>query len=224
MLEHSSPALEIQNVSKSYGQNAVLKSLDLHINWGERVALMGPSGSGKSTLLNCCSGIDTVDSGEIRVAGNLLNEMSQKELESIRRCNIGYVFQQFNLLPTLTAFENIELPAQLIGMPKEERMERVKLLLKQVGLEHRSTHTPGTLSGGEKQRVAVARALVHQPSLILADEPTGSLDSHAGEQVLDLLESLSRENNTALLLVTHDHASTRICHRVLKMKDGTIIS
>ena len=224
MPEHPTPALEIQKVSKSYGQNPVLNSLDLVINSGERVALMGPSGSGKSTLLNCCSGIDTVDSGEIRVAGNPLNGMNQKELESIRKSHIGYVFQQFNLLPTLTAFENIELPAQLIGMSKDERMDRVHLLLEQVGLEHRSSHVPGKLSGGERQRVAVARALVHKPKLILADEPTGSLDTHAGEQVLDLLESLSKENNTALLLVTHDHASTRICHRVLSMKDGAIHS
>lgn len=217
-------ALDIRGISKSYGQDTVLKSLDLMIHSGERVALMGPSGSGKSTLLNCCSGIDTVDTGDIYIAGQCLTKLSQKELESVRRSYVGYVFQQFNLLPTLNAFENIELPAQLIGLPKDERVERVNQLLKRVGLEHKSAQLPGTMSGGERQRVAVARALVHKPGLILADEPTGSLDSNAGEQVLDLLEDLSNESKTALLLVTHDQASTRICHRVLSMKDGALVS
>lgn len=220
----STPALELKDVSKSYGDYRVLKSLSIQIASGERVALMGPSGSGKSTLLNCCSGIDFVDSGEVRVVGKVLNSMSQKELESVRKTQVGYVFQQFNLLPTLTAFENIELPAQLIGLPKDERLERVNQLLMQVGLEQKSNQLPGTMSGGEKQRIAVARALVHKPGLILADEPTGSLDSKSGEQVLQLLEDLSQENQTALLLVTHDQASTRICHRVLSMKDGAIAS
>lgn len=220
----STAALEIRKVSKSYGSLSVLNCLDLEIQAGERVALMGPSGSGKSTLLNCCGGIDQVDSGEIYLGGKNLGGLGEKELEAVRKTFVGYVFQHFNLLPTLTAFENIELPAQLVGMPKEERMNRINDLLKAVGMEQRATYLPGNLSGGERQRVAVARALVHKPKLILADEPTGSLDSHVGEQVLDLLESLSEENNTAILLVTHDHASTRICNRFLSMKDGTLVA
>ena len=184
---------------------------------------MGPSGSGKSTLLNCICGIEPMDQGEIKLGGVSLNDISAKDLEQIRRQSIGYVFQSFHLLPTLSAFENIEFPAQLLDIPKKERLDRVEQLLDAIGLAQRAHHKPDALSGGECQRVAIARALIHRPNLILADEPTGSLDTDSGGQVLTLLEDLSNEFKVALLLVTHDQASTRICNRVISMKDGSLV-
>ena len=163
-----------------------------------------------------------MDQGEIKLGGVSLNDMSPRNLEQIRRQSIGYVFQSFHLLPTLSAMENIEFPAQLVDMPKRERRKRVDKLLDAIGLSHRAHHKPDALSGGECQRVAIARALIHRPNLILADEPTGSLDSDIGGQVLDLLEELSKEFQVALLVVTHDQTSTRICNRVISMKDGML--
>ena len=217
-------ALAVTGAKKKFGKVDVLKGLDLTIHNGERVALMGPSGSGKSTLLNCICGIEPLDSGNIQVGGKELSDLKRTELEKIRREHIGYVFQSFHLLPTLNAFENVEFPAQLVGMPRDQRIQRVTDLFNDVGLSHRKDHLPDELSGGERQRVAIARALVHRPRLILADEPTGSLDTESGGQVLELLKSLSIEIGVALLLVTHDHESTRICDRVIRMKDGFLIS
>ena len=217
-------ALAVTGAKKSFGKVDVLKGLDLTIQSGERLALMGPSGSGKSTLLNCICGIEPLDSGNIQVGGKELSDLKRAELEKIRRENIGYVFQSFHLLPTLNAFENVEFPAQLVGMPRDQRIQRVTDLFNDVGLSHRKDHLPDELSGGERQRVAIARALVHRPRLVLADEPTGSLDTESGGQVLELLKSLSIEIGVALLLVTHDHESTRICDRVIRMKDGFLIS
>jgi ABC-type lipoprotein export system ATPase subunit len=217
-------ALAVTDAKKKFGKVDVLKGLDLTIHNGERVALMGPSGSGKSTLLNCICGIEPLDSGNIQVGGKELSDLKRTELEKIRREHIGYVFQSFHLLPTLNAFENVEFPAQLVGMPRDQRIQRVTDLFNDVGLSHRKDHLPDELSGGERQRVAIARALVHRPRLILADEPTGSLDTESGGQVLELLKSLSIEIGVALLLVTHDHESTRICERVIRMKDGFLIS
>ena len=216
-------ALEINSAHKSFGQVDVLKGVNLKLDTGERVALMGPSGSGKSTLLNCICGIEPMDQGEIKLGGVSLNDISPKDLEQIRRQSIGYVFQSFHLLPTLSAFENIEFPAQLLDIPKKERLDRVEQLLDAIGLSQRAHHKPDALSGGECQRVAIARALIHRPNLILADEPTGSLDTDSGGQVLTLLEDLSNEFKVALLLVTHDQASTRICNRVISMKDGSLV-
>ena len=216
-------ALEINSAHKSFGQVDVLKGVDLQLDTGERVALMGPSGSGKSTLLNCICGIELMDQGEIKLGGLSLNDISPKDLEQIRRQSIGYVFQSFHLLPTLSAFENIEFPAQLLDMPKRERLERVEKLLDAIGLSKRAHHKPDELSGGECQRVAIARALIHRPNLILADEPTGSLDTESGGHVLSLLEDLSKKFQVAILLVTHDQASTRICNRVISMKDGMLV-
>ena len=217
-------ALKLTAITKSFGEVSVLRGVDLELRSGERVALMGPSGSGKSTLLNCICGIEQVDSGEVRMAGRALGSLNAGELDGLRRESIGYVFQSFHLLPTLSAFENVEFPAQLVGMDKEERIDRVERLLESVGLADRATHLPDALSGGERQRVALARALVHRPALVLADEPTGSLDTENGDQVLKLLKSLSIEHGVALLLVTHDHASTRICDRVISMRDGSLVS
>ena len=217
-------SLKLSSVTKSFGDVSVLRGVDLELKSGERVALMGPSGSGKSTLLNCICGIEKVDSGEVRISGRLLGDLNGYELEQLRRESIGYVFQSFHLLPTLTAFENVEFPAQLIGMEKEERLEKVQRLIDSVGLAERSNHLPDALSGGERQRVAIARALIHRPALLLADEPTGSLDTENGDQVLNLLKTLSIEHGVALLLVTHDQASTAICDRVISMRDGTLVS
>jgi len=217
------PALCVTDLRKSYGAVEVLHGLDLLVGQGERVALMGPSGSGKSTFLNCICGIEPADGGEIRVGGALLAGMEEAELESMRRHAIGYVFQSFHLLPTLSAQENVEFAGQLIGMAARERRERARTLLDQIGMSHRAAHRPEALSGGERQRVALARAVMNAPSLILADEPTGSLDSVMGGQVLELLQSLSEEMGLALLLVTHDAGCARICHRRVHLMDGRIV-
>lgn len=216
--------LEISEVTKAFGAVEVLHGINLQVGAGERVALTGPSGSGKSTLLNCLCGIEPIDGGHITVAGQRLRREQHAELDRLRREQIGYVFQSFHLLPTLTAIENIELPGQLIGMEKKARAERAYDLLESVGLEHRAHHRPDSLSGGERQRVALARAIMHRPRLILADEPTGSLDTVNGGRVLDLLESLSKAHEIALLLVTHDLESTRICQRTVMMRDGRIVA
>tara|TARA_B100000212_G_C27303169_1_gene502401 strand:- start:7 stop:690 length:684 start_codon:yes stop_codon:yes gene_type:complete len=220
---NSKYALEVSSAEKSFGSVRVLKGVNLSIKVGERIALMGPSGSGKSTLLNCISGIEELDSGKIHLNGNSVSDLDNNGLEKLRRESIGYVFQSFHLLPTLTAFENIELPAQLINMPKDERKEKVDDMLESVGLSHRSDHKPDALSGGERQRVAIARALIHNPSLVLADEPTGSLDTKSGEGILTLLEKLSVDLGVTLLMVTHDRTSARICNRVISIQDGSLI-
>ena len=215
--------LSITSARKSFGSLKVLKGVDLSIKPGERVALMGPSGSGKSTLLNCISGIEELDEGEISLGGISIRALNRTGIEKMRRESIGYVFQSFHLLPTLTAFENIELPLQLIDMPTGERMDKVENILRSVGLSSRSNHKPDALSGGERQRVAIARALIHNPGLVLADEPTGSLDSKSGDSVLDLLMELSKQHGVAILMVTHDNKSTRICDRVISIQDGKLV-
>ena len=215
--------LSITSARKSFGSLEVLKGVDLSIKPGERVALMGPSGSGKSTLLNCISGIEELDEGEISLGGISISALNRTGIEKMRRESIGYVFQSFHLLPTLTAFENIELPLQLIDMPTGERMDKVENILRSVGLSSRSNHKPDALSGGERQRVAIARALIHNPGLVLADEPTGSLDSKSGDSVLDLLMELSKQHGVAILMVTHDNKSTRICDRVISIQDGKLV-
>ena len=215
--------LEITNLSKSFGNLMVLNSINLDIRTGERVALMGRSGSGKSTLLNCISGIESFDSGEVFFCGKSINYMNLSELEELRRESLGYVFQSFHLLPTLTALENVEFSAQLIDTPRVTRRKRARELLRFVGMEHRETHRPDALSGGERQRVALARAVINHPRLILADEPTGNLDSFSGELVLNLIERISNEEGIAILLVTHDQNTSRICDRIVEMKDGHIL-
>ena len=215
--------LEITNLSKSFGNLMVLNSINLDMRTGERVALMGRSGSGKSTLLNCISGIESFDSGEVFFCGKSINYMNLSELEELRRESLGYVFQSFHLLPTLTAIENVEFSAQLIDTPRAIRRKRARELLRFVGMEHRETHRPDALSGGERQRVALARAVINHPRLILADEPTGNLDSFSGELVLNLIERISNEEGIAILLVTHDQNTSQICDRVVEMKDGQIL-
>ena len=214
--------LSVNGLEKAYGSTKVLRGVDLDVFSGERVALMGRSGSGKSTLLNCICGIEPFDDGELSVAGKSLSELSHVEMEQLRREDIGYVFQTFHLLPTLTALENVEFPGQLVGMPAVERRDRANALLDRVGMNHRKNHRPSTLSGGERQRVALARSVMNRPRLILADEPTGNLDSASGEQVLNLIEQISEESDVSVLLVTHDLETTRICDRIVYMQDGRI--
>ncbi|MEM6916450.1 MAG: ABC transporter ATP-binding protein [Verrucomicrobiota bacterium] len=216
-------ALQVSKVTKSYGKDPVLKGVSFALEAGERAALMGPSGSGKSTLLNCIGGIDRPDEGEIVIQGQSLNGLDEVELCQIRRNDVSTVFQFFHLLPTLTAAENIEFPLQLSGMEESVRREMLSELIEEVGLTHRSHAMPHELSGGEMQRVAIARALAIRPQLILADEPTGNLDSATGEVILDLLESVSERHGIAMLLVTHSVGVTRICSRTLEMRDGELV-
>ncbi len=217
-----SPALSVRGVVKSYGRRRVLDEVAFEIAAGERVALMGPSGSGKSTLLNLIAGIDRCDSGDIHIAGRNLGSMSGDALCLLRRKSVTTVFQFFHLLPTLTVRENIEFPLQLLGLGNSQRRERVEQLVTEVQLNTRADAFPDQLSGGEMQRVAIARALAPQPDLILADEPTGNLDSSTGATILDLLETLSEGRGTALLLVTHHQEATRICNRTLDLLDGRL--
>ena len=215
--------LRAERVTKNYFARCVLNAVSFTLAAGERVALVGPSGCGKTTLLNCLGGVDRADSGSIRLNDAALEKLSSDELAALRRQRIGTIFQFFHLLPTLTAFENVELPMQLLNVPVRERRERGLELLARVKLTRRADAFPGQLSGGERQRVAIARALAHRPALLLADEPTGNLDSANGENILDLLAELSTELNTAMLMVTHSPDAARICHRSLHMRDGVIV-
>jgi putative ABC transport system ATP-binding protein len=216
--------LQATKLHKAYGTLEVLRGIDLQLHRGERVALMGPSGAGKSTLLNCLGGIEPVDSGKLTFDGCDMASLSEDAIARLRRSRMGHVFQFFHLLPTLTAAENIELPLQLLQVSRRERSERVTALLDEVGIRHRAHARPREMSGGEQQRVAIARALASRPALILADEPTGNLDSTNASRILDLLEQVSDTHQIALLLVTHEASTARICHRVIHLLDGQIIA
>ena len=216
--------LSATGLHRAYGGRSVLSGVSLTLRAGERLALTGPSGSGKTTLLNCLGGIDRPDAGRVRLLGRELTGLDGDTLAGVRRRHIGTVFQFFHLLPTLTAAENVEFPLQLLGQPPGERRQRVAELLERVGVAHRAAALLGELSGGEMQRVAIARALVHRPELLLADEPTGNLDSTSGSRVLDLLRKLSDETRTALVLVTHSEEAADICHRRLHLRDGRVVS
>jgi putative ABC transport system ATP-binding protein len=220
----SSPVLFVAGVSKNYGARRVLDDVSFAVGAGERVALTGPSGSGKTTLLNCLGGVDRPDAGAITVRGTPVHTLDSVALARLRRVQIGTIFQFFHLLPTLSAAENIELPLQLLAVPAAERAERVATALARVGLAARAGALPGQLSGGEQQRVAIARALVHRPGLILADEPTGNLDSANGANILALLRELSDETGTALVLVTHSEEAAAICHRRIHLRDGRVVA
>ena len=216
-------ALQVSRLTKSYGSVPVLKGVSLELEGGERVALMGPSGSGKSTLLNCIGGIDRPDGGSIQVGDIQLEQLDEEGRCHLRRDTVSTVFQFFHLLPTLSVRENIEFPLRLQNIDSKERGERVTKLIEEVGIEKRAVAFPHELSGGEMQRVAIARALTIRPRLILADEPTGNLDSRTGESILNLLESLSDHYEIAMLVVTHSREVTRICSRVVEMRDGALL-
>lgn len=214
--------LQASDVHHAYRERAVLAGVSLRIHRGERVALTGPSGSGKTTLLNLLGGVDRPKSGRIEFDGLCLNDLDGNGLAEVRRRHFGTVFQFFHLLPTLSASENVELPLQLLGVPAPERRPRVAALLERVGVAHRADAPPGELSGGEMQRIAIARALIHRPRLLLADEPTGNLDSRNGQRILELLRELSDETGTALVLVTHSREAAAICHREIRLRDGVV--
>jgi putative ABC transport system ATP-binding protein len=217
------PVFQVAAVTKNYGPRRVLDAVSFSVAAGERVALTGPSGSGKTTLLNCLGGVDRPDSGTITLADLRIDQLDGNDLARLRRERVGTVFQFFHLLPTLTAEENIALPLQLLGVPCDERDERVRGFLERIGLTHRAAALPSQLSGGEQQRIAIARALVHRPALILADEPTGNLDSANGANILALLRELTDETHTALILVTHSEEAAAICHRRIHLRDGRVV-
>jgi putative ABC transport system ATP-binding protein len=201
-----------------------LQDVDLAIARGEFVALVGPSGSGKSTVLNLIGGLDRPTSGEVWINGTELSSSDERTLTRHRRQHVGFVFQSFNLLPRLTAEENVALPLMFSGVPEKERLAQAQALLKRVGLGPRLAHRPTQLSGGEQQRVAIARALVGQPALLLADEPTGNLDTATGAEIMRLLKELNRERSLTLLVVTHDPEVAAFADRVVKLRDGQVES
>ncbi len=198
-----------------------VSGVDIEIRRGEYVAIMGPSGSGKSTLMNLIGCLDTPTKGKYYINGRLVSDLSDDELARIRNKEIGFVFQTFNLLPRATALHNVELPLIYAGMPSEQRLERARQALRQVDLESRMNHKPSELSGGQRQRVAIARALVNNPSILLADEPTGNLDTATGNEIMALFERLHQQNNT-IVLVTHEHDIAMHAHRVIHIRDGKV--
>jgi putative ABC transport system ATP-binding protein len=199
-----------------------LRGVDLNVLRGEMVAIMGPSGSGKTTLLNCLSGLDTADEGQINIEGVSLPEMSDRERTTYRARRMGFVFQFYNLLPVLSAVENVELPLLVSGVRLGEARKRALESLAQVGLAERATHRPSELSGGERQRTTIARALVNRPNLVWADEPTGDLDSETANEIMDLLVTLNQHQNLTFILVTHDRRVGERCSRIVRMRDGLV--
>jgi putative ABC transport system ATP-binding protein len=198
-----------------------VSGVDIEIKRGEYVAIMGPSGSGKSTLMNLIGCLDTPTKGQYYINGNLVSEMTDDELARIRNKEIGFVFQTFNLLPRATSLHNVELPLIYSGMPAEKRLEMAKQAMKQVDLDRRMHHKPNELSGGQRQRVAIARALVNNPSILLADEPTGNLDTATGNEIMALFERLYQQGNT-IVLVTHEHDIAMHAHRIIHIRDGKV--
>ncbi len=220
--------INIDSVQKSYWRGTerieVLNQLSLNISPGEFVALMGPSGSGKTTLLNLIAGIDKADSGSVTVAGNALHVMSEAQLSAWRSTHIGFVFQFYNLLPVLSAMENVALPLSLLKMSSSERKSRARFALEVVGLSDRLTHYPSQLSGGQEQRVAIARAIVTDPTVIVADEPTGDLDRGAADEVLTLLKRLNAEFKKTIVMVTHDQVAATFASRIIHLDKGKLLT
>jgi len=216
--------LELNNVSKNYIEgnttHSVLNDFDLNIRKGEIVILLGKSGSGKSTLLNIISGIDIPDSGSVKIAGTDITKLSEKDRTLIRRHKIGFIFQFFNLIPTLTVKENLQLPLELNNDTDQE--ERIKSILSEVGLLDRANTYPDKLSGGEQQRIAIARALIHDPDIILADEPTGNLDYETGLQIVDLLDRVVKQKGKTMIMVTHSKDVIGLADRIFSLKEGKL--
>ncbi|MEX0846075.1 MAG: ABC transporter ATP-binding protein [Balneolaceae bacterium] len=218
--------IQLQNVNKGYQEGekfrSVLDDLEFSVNEGEMIVLLGRSGSGKSTMLNLISGIDSPDSGEIKIVGTDLAKLNEKERTLFRRKNIGFVFQSFNLITTLTAFENVLLPLKLKNAKGNDDLKKAQYFLDEVGLGDRGDSYPDRLSGGEQQRVAIARALAHEPMLILADEPTGNLDYETGKKILDILNELVQKNQRTIILATHDRDICSIADRVVQLQGGKL--
>lgn len=223
----SQAVIRIQNLCKSYTMGTekleVLKSLNLQVDKGEYVALMGPSGSGKSTLMNIIGCLDNFNEGSYELNQVSVNDLSDDELADIRNKEIGFIFQTFNLLPRYSALQNVELPLVYAGLSKKIRLERASHVLSQVGLSDRMLHKPNELSGGQRQRVAVARALVNNPTILLADEPTGNLDSKTSDEIMQLFETIHANGNT-IILVTHEEDIAQKARRIIRLKDGIVES
>jgi len=221
------PLVEIRHLAKSYTRGGqivpVLSDITLDIQPGDFTALMGPSGSGKTTLLNLIAGIDKPDAGELRVAGLDIAALSETELADWRAAHVGFIFQFYNLIPVLTAFENVELPLILTGLSRAERRERVELTLSVVGLADRMKHYPNELSGGQQQRVAIARAVVADPTLIVADEPTGDLDRVSAADILAMLQRLNRELGKTIIMVTHDLTAAKAAQTIIHLEKGELL-
>lgn len=222
-----SPVLQVRDLVKIYQMGEVqikaLNGVTFSVYPGEFIALMGTSGSGKTTLLNLIGGLDSITSGSIALEGVNLADMKDKELTTIRRTKMGFIFQFFNLIPVLSAYENVELLLKVLKIPKNERKQKILRLFDELGLGDRANNKPDQLSGGQQQRVAIARALALDPAIILADEPTGNLDSKTTENVMDSLKKLNKEYNKTIIMVTHDKDLAKFCTRALHMHDGQII-
>ena len=220
------PIIQATNIHKTFrnGQIQVhaLQGVDLTITPGEMVAVMGPSGCGKTTLLNCLSGLDSFDLGEVQIEGTSLAQMSDRVRTDYRARRMGFVFQTYNLLPVISAAENVELPLLLSGVKPKEARRKALDGLAAVGLSDRSNHRPAELSGGQRQRVTIARALANQPAIIWADEPTGNLDSQSADDILTLMRKLNREQGQTFVIVTHDRRIGELCDRIVQMRDGLI--
>ena len=220
------PLVEIKNLFKSYyrgnQQIPVLQDISLDIPEGEFIALMGPSGSGKTTLLNLIAGIDQADQGTIRIAGTDIAALNEMDLARWRSGNIGFIFQFYNLLPVLTAYENIELPLLLTSLSRQERRRHVETALKVVGLADRMDHYPKELSGGQQQRVAIARAVITDPTIIVADEPTGDLDKNSAREILGLMEGLNKEFGKTIIMVTHDPRAAQTARKLIYLDKGVL--
>jgi putative ABC transport system ATP-binding protein len=217
--------ITLSGVSKHFDgkrQVVALDRVDLHIARGEMVSIVGPSGSGKSTLLNLIGGLDRPSAGQITIDGQAIGSLSDDDLTRLRRDKIGFIFQFFNLLPSLTCVENVALPLHLKGLPKREIEKRARELLELTGLAHRLDHLPEELSGGERQRVAISRALAFYPPILLADEPTGNLDTHTGAEILKLIRDLHERLNATILIVTHDTGVAESCPRTITLRDARI--
>jgi putative ABC transport system ATP-binding protein len=220
------PLIEIRDLKKVYALDGVeiqaLRGINLSVNEGEFIAIMGPSGSGKSTLMNILGCLDLADSGSYRLRGKDVTRMSGDQLARLRNREIGFVFQNFNLLARTSALENVETPLIYAGVGKRERRERASEALRRMGLEERLQHLPNQLSGGQQQRVAIARALVTRPALLLADEPTGNVDTATSTEILSVLENLNRQEALTILLITHELEVARRAHRILHLRDGRL--
>jgi len=223
----ANPIVQLREVTKDYKRGAetvhVLQGLTLDVAPGEFLALMGPSGSGKTTLLNILGGIDRASQGRVAVAGERLDQMNESALARWRARHVGFIFQMYHLLPVLNAARNVELPLLLTGLSRGERQRRVAAALQLVGLSDRAKHRPGELSGGQEQRVGIARAIVADPTLLLADEPTGDLDRKSGDEILDLLVALNREHGKTIIMVTHDPQAAERATRTLHMDKGVLV-